>query len=99
MAQLSIGTVVKLNGGNSNLMIIGYSQQRYGDNNVYDYLGCLFPEGYVSSNMHFFFMKRDIEEVIFEPYSKDNMKRVQTNSEQTENRDTSDMAANFDVAL
>lgn len=62
---LPIGSVVLLEGGNKRLMICGRIQARTGDKTVYDYSGCYFPEGIVSSSSMFFFNHENIENVYF----------------------------------
>ena len=42
---LPIGTVVLLKGATKRLMINGYCSSQPEDETVYDYVGCLFPEG------------------------------------------------------
>lgn len=42
---LPIGTVVLLKGATKRLMINGYCSSQPNDDTVYDYVGCLFPEG------------------------------------------------------
>ena len=43
---LPIGSVVTLKEGTKRLMIIGRLQQNVRTKKVYDYAGCLWPEGY-----------------------------------------------------
>lgn len=61
---LPIGTVVRLKGGEKCLMIIGILQEDE-DGKRYDYLGCLFPEGYIDDETLFMFQQTDIEHVEF----------------------------------
>ena len=44
---LPIGSVVTLKEGTKRLMIIGRLQQNVRTKKVYDYAGCLWPEGYM----------------------------------------------------
>ncbi|MDR0858014.1 MAG: DUF4176 domain-containing protein, partial [Oscillospiraceae bacterium] len=44
---LPVGSVVLLNGADKRLMIYGVLQLNPEDGVQYDYLGCLYPEGYV----------------------------------------------------
>ena len=41
---------------------------------IYDYLGCPYPDGVMSSDIFLYFDKEDIEEVIFNGYSNDDDK-------------------------
>ena len=53
---LPIGTVVLLKGGVKKLMITGFmSVEKENINKAYDYCGCLYPEGVLSSNNSFLF--------------------------------------------
>lgn len=61
---LPIGSVVLLKGGNKRVMICGRIQTRAGENKIYDYSACYFPEGIVDPGNMFFF-DRDAIDVIF----------------------------------
>jgi len=61
---LPIGTVVLLSGGTKKIMITGYSSKTLDDTKVYDYNGCVFPEGFVE-NVFCLFDKNQIEDVIY----------------------------------
>ncbi len=44
---LPIGTIVLLKGGNKRVMIIGHCKYNGSDRSkIYDYAGCVYPEGY-----------------------------------------------------
>ena len=61
---LPVGSVVLLKGSQKRLMIIGVCQQSgtdEADNHIYDYVGCLFPEGYMDSTSNFLFDGEQIE--------------------------------------
>jgi len=48
---LPVGTVVMLKGGKKRLMITGFCSMANDNKDVmYDYSGCLYPEGFLSSN-------------------------------------------------
>ena len=49
---LPIGSVVKLKNGQKRLMITGFLQMEQGEDgkkNIWDYSGCLYPEGMLTS--------------------------------------------------
>ena len=47
---LPVGTVVMLNGGSKRVMITGFcSMPENDEQKIYDYSGCMYPEGYASS--------------------------------------------------
>ena len=62
---LPIGSVVLLKGGLRKLVIIGVKPVRpEKPENVYDYLGVLYPEGYLGGNSCFLFNHSDINDII-----------------------------------
>lgn len=61
---LPVGTVVMLKGGKKRAMIIGFCTMNSDDKTkIYDYSGCLFPEGVISSNQTLLFDHDQIEKV------------------------------------
>ena len=66
---LPIGTVVLLKNGNKKLTIFGRRQVRNGEKLEYDYIACLYPEGYINDNFRYLFNNEDIETVVYRGYS------------------------------
>ena len=64
---LPLGSIVKLNGVDDKIMIIGVNQIDK-DKEKYDYCGCVHPYGFVNSNNLLVFNNSDIIETIFEGY-------------------------------
>lgn len=63
--NLPIGTVVLLKGGLKKIMITGHSSVSRDDSEkVYDYNGCIFPEG-IMENVFSLFDADQIEEVLY----------------------------------
>lgn len=63
---LPIGTVVMLKGGEKRVMICGYCMvDEKNQNVVYDYDGCMFPEGILNSNQALLFNHDQIEKIYF----------------------------------
>lgn len=63
---LPIGTVVMLKGGKKRAMITGFCSIAGEDNSkVYDYSGCLYPEGIIASNQTLLFNHEQIEKVYY----------------------------------
>ncbi len=60
---LPLGSVVLLKGAEKKLIIIGRCQVC--ENKVYDYSGCLFPEGYLGKEQMYVFNNEDIELVYY----------------------------------
>lgn len=61
-----IGTVVSLKSCKKNMMIIGIAQIKIDEEKMYDYMGVIYPEGYVGPASCILFNKADIDEVIIE---------------------------------
>lgn len=63
---LPIGTVVMLRGGTKRAMITGFCSVS-GDNKdkVFDYSGCLYPEGFISSDRTLLFDHSQIEKIYY----------------------------------
>ena len=63
---LPIGTVVMLKGGSKRVMISGFcaiEEQNTEENKMWDYSGCLYPEGFLSSSQTCLFDHEQIEKV------------------------------------
>lgn len=61
---LPIGSVVLLKGAKKRLMICGRLQYLEGDNRLYDYSGCLYPEGLTDPRQLYVFDAGSIEQVV-----------------------------------
>lgn len=62
---LPIGSVVMLKGGSKRVMIVGRIQRKVGDNSIYDYSACYYPEGVIDPKDLFLFNNEDIDMVYF----------------------------------
>lgn len=63
---LPIGTVVLLKGGRKRAMITGFcSVAQENQEKIYDYSGCVYPEGYLSSNQVCLFDHEQIDKIFF----------------------------------
>ncbi|MBR1416812.1 MAG: DUF4176 domain-containing protein [Bacilli bacterium] len=72
---LPIGSVVLLDGGEKKVMVTGfYSVPAEDQNKVYDYSGCLFPEGVISSEQNLLFDHKQIVKVFYMGYKDDEEK-------------------------
>ncbi len=65
---LPIGSVVLLKDGKKRLMITGVKQVNTEDNKEYDYIGVLYPEGYMGDVGQFLFDHEDIYEIYFQGF-------------------------------
>ncbi len=69
---LPLGSVVLLNGGTKKVMIIGYCMKTpEKPNKMYDYCGCIFPEGVLRSDVTCVFDHEQIKEVCFCGFKND----------------------------
>lgn len=67
---LPLGTLVKIDERLKKVMIIGFCMKLEKDpNRVYDYIGCIYPNGLLSTNEYFTFNHEDIKEVCVLGYS------------------------------
>ena len=60
---LPIGSVVLLDGADKRLMICGVIQVNPADGKEYDYLACLYPEGFVGFEHTYLFNHEDIKRI------------------------------------
>lgn len=61
---LPIGSIVLLKGADKRLMVLGYL--KYNQENrtdIYDYAGCIYPEGFLAPSASFVFNHEDIQTV------------------------------------
>ena len=64
---LPIGSIVILKEGIKKLMVIGVMQEDV-DGKPYDYLGLLYPEGFIGQAATFLFQAEDIREIFHRGY-------------------------------
>lgn len=70
---LPMGSVVGLKGSKKRVMITGFSSKV--KEKVFDYCGCLFPEGIIDSNMNILFNNEDIEKIYYKCSLKEEIKK------------------------
>lgn len=69
---LPVGSIVLLNGGTKKLMITGFcTVSKELPDKVFDYCGCLYPEGIINSNENCVFNHDQIKELLFLGYDSD----------------------------
>ena len=78
---LPVGTVVMLKGGKKRIMITGFCIENNVDNKktLYDYCGCLYPEGFISLEENLLFNHDQIEKVYFKGYVDEEEKEFKKN--------------------
>lgn len=65
MKVLPIGSIVKVNQNEENVMITGYLQKEESKDKVFEYCGCPYPYGILSSKNLFLFNGNEITSVDF----------------------------------
>lgn len=77
---LPLGSVVLLKGAKKKLMINGYATiDIKKKDKVYDYSGCLYPEGVISTEQTTLFNHEDIERIFAIGFSDDEQKEFSKN--------------------
>lgn len=74
---LPIGTVVTLKNGTKKTMIVGFKATPSNADKTFDYIGVLYPEGYILG-ASLFFDNADIKEIHKKGYSDDEEKSLKT---------------------
>lgn len=76
---LPIGSVVLLKGGIKKIMVTGIKPVSKDDDDgteqEYDYIGVIYPEGYLNDEFNFLFNHSDVNDVVFRGY--ENPERVE----------------------
>ena len=62
---LPIGSVVLLTNSQKRVMIVGVKQKQVGSDKIWDYCGCLFPEGILDPDKLFLFDSEQVERLYF----------------------------------
>ncbi len=77
---LPLGTIVKLKKGTKKLMITGFCMyDNHERSKMYDYCGCLYPEGMLSNREANLFNHSDILEVVHMGVSDEEEKKFKVN--------------------
>lgn len=77
---LPIGTVVILKNAKKRIMITGFcSIDQNNENKMYDYCGCLYPEGTISSKQVLLFNHEQIDKIYFMGYKDEEWQKFQAN--------------------
>ena len=84
---LPLGTVVLLRGAEKKLMITGYCSAAV-DNpkEIYDYSGCLYPEGFISSDQTCLFNHKQIGTIYHLGYVNEEQKKFMNVLKETANK-------------
>ncbi len=82
---LPIGSVVRLKGAEKSLMITGFlpiETEKKDGNKVWDYCGCVYPEGVITSNNNYLFNHEQIENIEFVGYINEEEKSFKNRMKQ-----------------
>ena len=72
---LPIGSVVLLKGGTKKIMVTGFCSVDSDDKTkLYDYTGCIYPEGFLDYNEICLFNNDQIEQIFYKGYESDEEK-------------------------
>ncbi|WP_312370265.1 DUF4176 domain-containing protein [Lachnoclostridium sp.] len=71
---LPVGTVVLLKESTRRLMIIGVCQREVASDVIWDYAGCLYPEGYMGADKVYLFNHDQIEHIYSIGYQDEDQK-------------------------
>lgn len=75
---LPLGSVVLMKDAKKRVMIIGFAAKGSGaGDRLFDYVGCLYPEGLVSSDKNLLFDHKDIGQIYALGYVDDEWKTVE----------------------
>lgn len=89
--MLPIGSIVYLKEGTSKLMILnrGPILETDGENKMFDYSGCFYPQGLDPDNV-FYFNHENIDEIVFEGFQDEEEQRFRKlfNNWKVENKDS-----------
>ena len=79
MTYLPRGTVVTLVNGTKPIMIYGRKQIQQGNENIWDYVACLYPEGNIGEDYKVFFQHKEIDKIYhygLESSDEDKMQQI-----------------------
>lgn len=76
---LPIGSIVILENGERKVMVYGRKQVAAKNQQTYDYVACLYPEGNISDEYTYLFNHSDIKEVVHEGYRDEDEEKFLAN--------------------
>ncbi len=83
---LPLGTIVVLKGGTKKIMIYGRQQYQLSENQkLWDYVGCLYPEGFISDDYNIFFNQEEVQTIVFNGYEDSEELEFQTKIDKFKN--------------
>ncbi|MDF2820884.1 MAG: hypothetical protein K0R15_1325 [Clostridiales bacterium] len=80
---LPVGSVVLLKDSTKKVVIIGFCQREIGDGGkIWDYSGCLYPEGYFGADKCFLFNADQIDKLYFIGFQDEEQLKFKVRAEQ-----------------
>lgn len=90
---LPIGTVCILKNAQKRVMITGFvAKANESGDKVYDYVGCLYPEGIVNSNQNLLFDHKQIDKIFYIGYVDDEQKELMKKLKEFMNNNNNDVS-------
>ncbi len=71
---LPVGSVVMLKGATTPLVIMGFAVVEKNKDKIWDYIGVMYPVGFLTPEKNLMFDRSQIDKVLFEGYSNDDEK-------------------------
>ena len=99
---LPVGTVCLLKNATKKIMITGFLIKNNLDGNMYDYIGCLYPEGVITSNKTLLFNHEQIERVLYKGYVNEDeidvkKELAQITNQNLDSKTVDSLASNNDI--
>lgn len=83
---LPIGSVVLLKGAKKRIMVVGFAAtSKETKDKVFDYIGCLYPEGIIDSSKNLLFDHDQIEKIFSLGYKDEEWLETETKLKKLEN--------------
>lgn len=97
---LPVGSVVILKGGTKRVMVTGFCSIDNDDKSkMYDYTGCLYPEGIINSNEICLFNNNQIDQVFFKGYIDEEETKFKEELKKTLSNMTNDIFEDIDEKI
>ena len=74
---LPLGSIVLLENGIKKIMVFGRLQMNEVNGEIYDYAGCLYPEGLLKNENIFLFNDEDINTLVFKGFENEEEAEIQ----------------------
>ncbi len=106
LLKYPIGTVLFLKDFYKPVMIIGFFSTKLEDENIYDYVACVYPEGLNELSTLFYFNEEDIKMVAYSGYISEeeknfkiDLKVIMEDDEDNENKDENEKIEVLEMSI